>query len=73
MDSHVIYLRDLAVKHNVYHQDCSETGCFKFYVNFEPQHFAKVLRTNGLTYVVEHSSEELTVYVVARTKKECQH
>lgn len=71
MDSHVIYLRDLAVKHNVYHQDCSETGCFKFYVNFEPQHFAKVLRTNDLTYVVEHSSEELTVYVVARSKKEC--
>jgi hypothetical protein len=69
MDSYITYLRDLAVKHNVYHQDCSETGCFKFYVNFNPQQFAKVLRTNGLTYVVEHASEELTVYVVARTKR----
>lgn len=69
MDSHIIYLRDLAVKHNVFHQDCLETGCFKFYVNFGPQQFAKVLRTNGLTYVVEHASEELTVYVVARTKR----
>lgn len=60
------YLRQLAVSENVFHQDCPETDSFKFYVNFNVQQFAKVLKINGLAYDIEHQSEELTVFVVGR-------
>ena len=60
------YLRQLAVSENVFHQDCSETNSFKFYVNFNAERFAKVLKIEGLDYDIEHQSEELTVFVVGR-------
>ena len=58
------YLRQLAVSENVFHQDCPETNSFKFYVNFNAEQFAKVLKIKGLDYDIEHQSEELTVFVV---------
>ena len=60
------YLRQLAVSENVFHQDSPETNSFKFYVNFNAERFAKVLKINGLAYNIEHQSEELTVFVVGR-------
>lgn len=58
------YLTKLAVKHNVFHQSAIEENAFKFYVNYNPNDFAKVLKANDLPYVIEHSSEELTVFVL---------
>jgi hypothetical protein len=60
------YLRQLAVSENVFHQDCPETNSFKFYVNFNAERFAKVLKINDLPYDIEHQSEELTIFVVGR-------